>query len=60
MEETTRIRDSDLDPERYDPDSGEYIPSKPPALRQRDAADVWVVQQLRGNPRKNAGQDAKP
>lgn len=49
MEETTRIRDSDLDPERYDPDSGEYIPHKPHAPRQRDAADAWVEHQWRGN-----------
>ena len=58
--QTTRIRDSDLDPERYDPDSGDYIPRKPPAPRQRDAADAWVSHQLRSDPSKSAGQDATP
>ena len=48
MVETTRIRDTDLDPQRYDPDTGEYIPQQAPALRQREAADLWVAHQLNG------------
>ena len=58
--ETTRIRDSDLDPQRYDPGSGEYIPQKPPAPRQRDAADLWVAHQLHDRRNKNARQEATP
>lgn len=45
---TTRTRDSDLDPQRYDPDTGEYIPRQAPALRQQEAADLWVAHQLKG------------
>ena len=44
--QTTRVRDTDLDPARYDCDSGDYINPKPPAPRQRVAADTWVAQQL--------------
>lgn len=55
--QTTRVRDSDLDPARYDPDSGDYIPRKQPAPRQRVATDVWVAQQLRSLGR-NARQGA--
>ena len=58
--QTTRVRDSDLDPARYDHDSGDYIPRKPPAPRQRDAADAWVAHQLRGRFNKNARQEATP
>lgn len=39
--ETKRIRDSDLDPQRYDPRSNEYVLKKPPVLRQRDDANAW-------------------
>ena len=46
MVETTRIRDSDLDPQRYDPDTGEYVPRQAQVLRQREAADLWVANQL--------------
>ena len=53
LAQTTRVRDSDLDPARYDPDSGDYIPRKPPAPRQREAADAWVAHQLRGRFNKN-------
>ncbi len=58
MLETTRIRDSDLDPQRYDPGSGEYIPQKPPAPRQRETADLLVAHQLQGWRYKNARQEA--
>ena len=60
MDETTRIRDIDLDPARYDPNSGDYIPRKPPAPRQRDATDTWVAHQLHGKSSRNTRQDATP
>ena len=39
-----RVRDIDLDPALYDPDSGEYFQRPPPPLarNQRQAADAWV------------------
>lgn len=41
--ETIRVRDSDLDPSQFDPDTGEYFQRPPPAARlQRAAADAWV------------------
>lgn len=41
--ETTRVRDSDLDPALYDPTTGEYFQRPPaPARHQRQAADQWV------------------
>ena len=41
--ETIRVRDSDLDPSQFDPDTGKYF-QRPlaPARLQRAAADAWV------------------
>ena len=45
--ETVRIKDDDLDPALYDPDSGEYfLRPPPPARNQRQAADAWVAAAL--------------
>jgi Plasmid recombination enzyme len=45
--ETVRIRDRDLDPALYDPDSGEYFRPPPPrAGLQRQTADAWVAAAL--------------
>ena len=42
-----RVRDIDLDPALYDPDSGEYFQRPPPLARnQRQAADAWVAAAL--------------
>lgn len=46
LELVTRIKDCDLDPSCYDPDSGDFRPPPPPAPRRRDAADAWVAGQL--------------
>jgi len=44
---TVRVRDSELDPNHFDPDSGEFFtPTTPPARRQKRAADEWVKQAL--------------
>ena len=45
--ETVRIKDDDLYPALYDPDSGEYFQRPPPPARnQRQAADAWVAAAL--------------
>ena len=44
--ELTRVRDCDLDPARYDSDTGDFVAIQPPATRRRDAADAWVAGQL--------------
>lgn len=47
VELTTRQRDCDQAPDRYDLTSGDYIPTKPPAPRLlRQAADGWVMAAL--------------
>lgn len=40
--ESIRVRDSDLDPTQFDPDTGEYFQRPPPVRLQRAAADAWV------------------
>lgn len=50
--ETTRVRDGDLDPALYDPDSGDYFRRPPAARQQRQAADAWVAAAL---PTKTTG-----
>lgn len=45
--EAVRVRDSELDPMHFDPDTGEYFtPPPPPARQQKQAADDWVRQAL--------------
>ena len=47
LPETTRIRDCDLDPTNFDPDTGEFSqPSPAPSHQQRSSADQWVATQL--------------
>lgn len=54
--ETVRVRDSDLDPALYDPDSGDYFRRPPPAARrQRQAADAWVAAALVTQPQRCDG-----
>ena len=45
--ESIRVRDSDLDPSQFDPDTGEYFQRPPPVARlQRAAADAWVRERI--------------
>lgn len=45
--ESVRVRDRELDPAHFDPDSGEFFtPPPPPARHQKQAADEWVRQAL--------------
>lgn len=47
QEEAIRVRDSDLDPTHFDPDTGEYFQRPPPPARlQRAAADAWVRERI--------------
>jgi hypothetical protein len=47
IETTTRHRDCDQTPDRYDPESGDFIPIRPPTARShRQAADDWVNKAL--------------
>lgn len=46
VEAEARVRDCDLDPALYDPDTGEYFQRPPPARQKRQAADAWVAAAL--------------
>lgn len=46
--ETTRVRDSDLDPTLYDSDTGEYFQRPPPAPRRHQQAVNDALSALRG------------
>jgi hypothetical protein len=46
IEQIIRVRDSDLMPENYDPETGEYYSPPPARLSARQQADRWVSDAL--------------
>ena len=59
--ETVRVRDSELDPNYFDPDTGEFFkPTRPPARQQRQAANEWVKQSLGKQAARNQGIPSTP
>jgi hypothetical protein len=49
QQDDVRVRDSDLDPSQFDPDTGEYF-QRPSATSQlqKQAANAWVSAALKG------------
>lgn len=49
MPETTRVRECDLDPATYDPETGEFLSAPARTATARAAAEAWVGSALAGN-----------